>query len=306
MKMDAVPSQVYYPSEVNAGQRAINNQLSTPKIQMCCFEAEMPSGNFADIETGTPMATGQPEEFCCSPNERYLRGFSDIQPNSFNLMNSIDQATVDQNFYEFSGAIRTEIGTIPDNETLNAIEADVRTFETSVKEALDSFANELLSLVQEQTNLFTMAFEGLISAISGHFNSDDSLPAVEVPDDDGTPAAEVADGGGISVAEIPDDDSNPVAEVSDSGIAGVVADSATTGPQPFNFDEFEMNLREKFTAALDELLKRFREATSVQADFVAKTNGAAFASITENYDQIMESTHSNNQVSEGGAFITSA
>ena len=306
MRMDAVRSQVYYPPEVNAGQGAINNQLSTSKNQMCCFGAEMASGNFADIETGTPMATGQSEEFCCSPNERYLRGFSDIQPNSFNLMNSIDQATVDQNFYEFSGAIRTEIGTIPDNETLNAIEADVRTFETSVKEALDSFANDLLSLFQEQTNLFTMAFEGLISAISGHFNSDDSLPAVEVPDDDGTPAAEVADGGGISVAEIPDDDSNPVAEVSDSGIAGVVADSATTGPQPFNFDEFEMNLREKFTAALDELLKRFREAMSVQADFVAKTNGAAFASITENYDQIMESTHSNNQESENGTFTTSA
>jgi hypothetical protein len=295
MKMDAVPSQVYYPSEVNAGQRAITNQLSTPKIQTCCFEAEMASGNFVDNETGTPMATRQPEEFCCSPNERYLRGFSDIQPNSFNVMNSIDQATVDQNFDEFSGAIRTEIGTIPDNETLNAIEADVRTFETSVKEALDSFANELLSLVQEQTNLFTMAFEGLISAISGHFNSDDSLPAVEVPDDGSTP-----------VAEIPDDDSNPVAEVSDSENAGVVADSATTGPQPFNFDEFEMNLREKFTAALDELLKRFREATSVQADFVAITNGGAFASITENYDQIMESTHSNNQESENGTFTTSA
>ena len=57
MKMDAVHSQVYYPPEVNAGQRAINNQLSTPKIQMCCFEAEMPSGNFVDNETGTSMAT---------------------------------------------------------------------------------------------------------------------------------------------------------------------------------------------------------------------------------------------------------
>jgi len=306
MRMDAVPSQVYYPPEVNAGQGAINNQLSTSKNQMCCFGAEMASGNFADIETGTPMATGQPEEFCCSPNERYLRGFSDIQPNSFNVMNSIDQAAVDQNFDEFSGAIRAEIDTIPDNETLNAIEADVRTFETSVKEALDSFANDLLSLVQEQTNLFTMAFEGLISAISGHFNSDDSLPAVEVPDDDVTSVAEVPDGDGISVAEVPDDDSNPVAEVSDSENAGVVADSATTEPQPFNFDEFEMNLREKFTAALDELLKRFREATSVQADFVAITNGAAFASITENYDQIMESTHSNNQESENGTFTTSA
>ena len=317
MRMDAVPSQVYYPPEVNAGQGGINNQLSTSKNQICCFGAEMASGNFADIEPGTPMATGQPEEICCSSHERYLRGFSDIQPNSFNVMNSIDQAAVDENFDEFSGAIRAEIDTIPDNETLNAIEADVRTFETSVKEALDSFANDLLSLVQEQTNLFTMAFEGLISAISGHFNSDDSLPAVEVPDDDGTPAAEVPDGDGISVAEVPgddsipaaevpDDDSNPVAEVSDYEIAGVVADSATTGPQPFNFDEFEMNLREKFTAALDELLKRFREATSVQADFVAKTNGGAFASITENYDQIMESTHSNNQESENGTFTTSA
>jgi hypothetical protein len=295
MKMDAVPSQVYYPSEVNAGQRAITSQLSSSKNQMCCFEAEMASGNFVDNETGTPMATIQPEELCCSSNERYLRGFSDIQPNSFNVMNSIDQATVDENFDEFSGAIRTEIGTIPDNETLNAIEADVRTFETSVKEALDSFANELLSLVQEQTNLFAMAFEGLISAISGHFNSDDSLPAVEVPGDGSTP-----------VAEIPDDDSNPVAEVSDSENAGVVADSATTGPQPFNFDEFEMNLREKFTAALDELLKRFREATSVQADLVAITNGGAFANITENYDQIMESTHSNNQVSENRTITTSA
>ncbi len=306
MRMDAVPSQVYYPPEVKAGQGAINNQLSTSKNQICCFGGEMASGNFADIETGTPMATRQPEEFCCSSHERYLRGFSNIQPNSFNVMNSIDQAAVDQNFDEFSGAIRAEIGTIPDNETLNAIEADVRTFETSVKEALDSFANDLLSLVQEQTNLFTMAFEGLISAIGGHFNSDDSLPAVEVPDDDGTPAAEVPDGGAISVAKVPDDDSNSVAEVSDSGIGGVVADSTTTGPQPFNFDEFEMNLREKFTAALDELLKRFREATSVQADFVATTNGGAFTSITENYDQIMENTHSNNQESENGTFMTSA
>ncbi len=306
MKMDAVAMQAYRPLDLYPRQGAINNQQSTPTNQMCCFEAEMASGNFTVDETETPAATGQPEEFFCSCCQAHLSGFSDIQQNSFAAMNYVDPAAVDENFGEFANSIRTEIGTIPDNETLNAIEADVRTFETSVKEALDSFANDLLSLVQEQTNLFTMAFEGLISAIGGHFNSDDSLPAVEVPDDDGTPAAEVPDGGAISVAKVPDDDSNSVAEVSDSGIGGVVADSTTTGPQPFNFDEFEMNLREKFTAALDELLKRFREAASVQADFFANENGTAIGRIAENYDQMMASTDLKNQVSENKTITTSA
>jgi hypothetical protein len=292
MKMDAVPMQAYRPLDLYPRQGAINNQQSTPTNQMCRFEAEMASGNFTVDETETPAATGQPEEFFCSCCQAHLSGFSDIQQNSFAAMNYVDPAAVDENFGEFANSIRTEIGTIPDNEILNTIESDIRAFEASVKEALDNFANDLLSLVQDQTNLFSMAFEGLINAISGQFNSDDSLPAVEVAED-----------GTKSVAEVLDKDGNPVTAIPDNG---EVDDSVATGPEPFNYDKFEMNLREKFIAALDELLKRFREAASVQADFFANENGTAIGRIAENYDQMMANTDLNNQVSENKTITTSA
>ncbi len=232
-------------------------------------------------------------------------------------MNYVDPAAVDEHFGNFADSIRTEIGTIPDNEILNTIEADIRAFESSVKEALDNFANDLLNLFQDQTQLFTMAFDGLINAISGQFNNDGSIPGAEVPDDDGTPAAEVPDGDGISVAkapgddsiptaQVPDDNSTAVGEIPDTGNVGDVDDSGAIGIEPFNYDEFEMNLREKFIAALDELLKRFREAASVQADFFANENGTAIGRIAENYEQMMASTDSNNQVSENRTVTTSA
>ncbi len=295
MKMDAVPMQAYRPLDLYPRQGAINNQQSTPTNQMCRFEAEMASGNFTVDGTETPAATSQPEESFCSCCQAHLSGFSNIQQNSFAAMNYVDPAAVDENFGNFADSIRTEIGTIPDNEILNTIESDIRAFEDSVKEALDNFANDLLSLVQDQTNLFSMAFEGLINAISGQFNSEDSLPAVEVAED-----------GAKLVTEVLDEDGNPVTAIPDTGNVGDVDGSVATGPEPFNYDEFEMNLREKFIAALDELLKRFREAASVQADFFANENGTAIGRIAENYDQMMASTDLNNQVSENKTFTTSA
>ena len=306
MKMDAVPMQAYRPLDLYPGQGAINNQQSTPTNQMCCFETEMASGNFAAVETETPAATGQPEEFFCSCYQGHLRGFSDIQQNSFAAMNYVDPAAVDEHFGNFADSIRTEIGTIPDNEILNTIEADIRAFESSVKEALDNFANDLLNLFQDQTQLFTMAFDGLINAISGQFNNDGSITGAEVPDGDGISVAKAPGDDSIPTAQVPDDNSTAVGEIPDTGNVGDVDDSGAIGIEPFNYDEFEMNLREKFIAALDELLKRFREAASVQADFFANENGTAIGRIAENYEQMMASTDSNNQVSENRTVTTSA
>ena len=118
-----------------------------------------------------------------------------------------------------------------------------------------------------------MAYDELITAISGNFNNDESNTTGEIPDIE-----------------------NP----------GDSADLTATDPQPFNFDEFEMKLREKFIATLDELLKKLKETTYAQDDLAAKGNGAAYTSLSKNYDQMMASTISNNQSHERETFITVA
>ena len=67
-----------------------------------------------------------------------------------------------------------------------------------------------------------------------------------------------------------------------------------------------MKLREKFITVLDELFNGLRQAMSVQDGFDAQGNGSAFASIAENYDQMMASTNSNNLRPEHETFMTSA
>jgi hypothetical protein len=275
MKMNAVHSQVCYPLEVNARQRTINNQRSTQKNQMCCFETEIAPGNFSANGTETPMATGQPEEVFCTFHERHFRGFEDMHHhnNSFAIMNNFDPPAVEEIVGKVADSIRSELDTIPDNNTLNTIEANIRNFETTVKEALDNFTKGLLNLVQDQTKLFDPASDELTNANSGFINNDDSNPEAEIPDSENT---------------------------------GDVADTATTSPQPFKFDEFEMKLKEKFFVAWDELIKGLREARDVRDNFVAKGNGAAYASFSGNYEQLMESAISNNHSSEHETFTTSA
>jgi len=275
MKMDAVHPQ-YYPAEVNTRQITMNNQLSTQKNQMPCFQADIAPGYFGTDGTERPMAIGQPEEVIYTSPQKYFRGYADFchHHNSCYGMNNFDPPAVDENFGKFTDSIRSEIGTIPDNDALNAIEADITKFETSVKEALDNFTSGLLNIVQDQTNLINLAYDELKNAISGYFNTDDK--------------------------------SDPVAAIPEAENTSDGVDSATTDPQLFKFDEFEMKLREKFMAALDELFNGLREVMSVQDGFVAQGNGAAFASIAENYDQMMESTNSNKPTSADGTFMTSA
>jgi len=62
----------------------------------------------------------------------------------------------------------------------------------------------------------------------------------------------------------------------------------------------------KFIATLDELLKGIRETTYVQDNFVTKGNGAAYASLSKNYDQMMASTISNNHGLKRETFIALA
>ncbi len=275
MKMDAVHPQ-YYPAEVNAGQRTMNNQLSTQKNQMRCFQTDIAQGYIGTDETDPPMATGQPEEVIWTSHQRDFRGYADFCHHHHSCcgMNNFDPPAVEENFGKFAGSIRSEIDTIPDNDTLNALEADIINFETSVKEAMDNFTSGLLNIVQDQTKLFNLAYDELKNAISGYFNTDD--------------------------------ESDPVAAIPETENIGEGVDSATTDPQLFKFDEFEMKLREKFIAALDELFNGLREVMYVQDGFVAQGNGAAFASIAENYDQMMESTNSNKLGSANGTFMTSA
>ena len=274
MKMDAVHPQ-YYPTEVHARQRTMSDQPSTQKNQMCRFETEIARENFSFNGAETAMPEGQPEEVICTFHQRDFRAYADFchQQNSCYGMNNFDPLTVEENFGQFADSIRSEINTIPDNDTLNAVETDIKNFETSVKEALENFTNGLLNIVQDQSKLFSLAYDELINAISGYFNNDDS---------------------------------NPVAEITTTENSGDGVDVATTDPQLFKFDEFEMTLREKFIAALDELFNGLRQAISVQDGFDAQGNGAAFASVAENYDQMMESTNSNNLRPKHETFITSA
>ncbi len=51
--------------------------------------------------------------------------------------------------YIHADSIRSEIDTIPDNDTLNALEADIINFETSVKAAMHNFTSGLLNIVQD-------------------------------------------------------------------------------------------------------------------------------------------------------------
>ena len=275
MKMDAVHPQ-YYPAEVNTRQITMNNQLSTQENQIPRFQADIAPGYFGTDGTEPPMAIGQPEEVIYTPHQKYFRGYADFchHHHSCYGMNNFDPPAVAENFDKFTDSIRSEIDTIPDNDTLNAIEADIINFETSVKDALDNFTSGLLNIVQDQTKLFNLAYDELKNAISGYFNTDD--------------------------------ESDPVAAIPETENIGEGVDLATTDPQLFKFDEFEIKLREKFIAALDELFNGLKEAMSVQDGFVAQGNGAAFASIAENYDQMMESTNSDKQASANGTFMTSA
>ena len=274
MKMDAVHPQ-YYPAEVNTRQITMNNQLSTQENQMPRFQADIAPGYFGTDGTDPPMAIGQPEEVIYTSHQKYFRGYADFchHHNSCYGMNNFDPPAVDENFGKFTDSIRSEIDTIPDNDTLNAIEADIINFETSVKDALDNFTSGLLNIVQDQTNLINQAYDELKNAISGYFNKDDSDPVAAIPETENI---------------------------------GEGVDSATTDPQLFKFDEFEIKLREKFMAALDELFSGLKAAMSAQDGFVTQGNGGVFASLAENYDQMMESTNSNKLTSANGTFITSA
>ena len=274
MKMDAVHPQ-YYPAEVNTRQVTMNNQLSTQENQMGCFQANIAPGYFGTDGTEPPMTIGQPEEVIYTSHQKYFRGYADFchHHNSCYGMNNFDPPAVDESFGKFTDSIRSEIDTIPDNDTLNAIEADILNFETSVKDALDNFTSGLLNIVQDQTNLINQAYDELKHAISGYFNNDDSDPVAAIPETE-------------NISE------------------GV--DSATTDPQLFKFDEFEIKLREKFMAALDELFSGLKAAMSAQDGFVTQGNGGVFASLAENYDQMMESTNSNKLTPANGTFITSA
>lgn len=262
MKMEAAYSQILYPTEVNARQRSINHQRSAQENQMCCFDTLLDSGDFRTNGGEKPMAAGQPEEVICNFHERDFMGFANIchRHNSFDVMNYVDPAAVKENFSNFTNSVKSEIDTIPGDDALNAIETDIRNFETSVKETLDNFTNELLNFVQDQTKLFNIAYDKLINAISGYVNSYDSDPEAELPDIDNT---------------------------------GDVADSATADSRSFKFEEFEIKFREKFIAALDELLNELKEATYVQDNFIAKGIGTAYENYSGNYDQMMESNNSN-------------
>ena len=224
MKMTALQSQVCYPLEVNAERRSSNNHLSRQNNQMCCFETEMVSGNFTTNGIGTTMATGQTEEASCTFSERHLLRFEDRthRQYAFDGMNNINPPAVEDDFAKFTDSIRSEINTIPYTDSLNAVEGDIRNFETSAKEAMDDFTDGLMNLVQDQMELINLAYDELITAINGSFNNGDN---------------------------------NPVAEIAEIEKNGDGADPAATIPQPFDFGEFEMKLREKFIAALDELLK---------------------------------------------------
>ena len=274
MKMDAVHPQ-YYPADVNTRQITMNNQLSTQENQMGCFQADIVPGYFGTDGTEPPMTIGQPKEVIYTSHQKYFRGYADFchHHNSCYRMNNFDPPAVDENFGKFTDSIRSEIDTIPDKDTLDAIEADIINFETSVKDALDNFTSGLLNIVQDQTNLINQAYDELKHAISGYFNNDDSDPVAAIPETENI---------------------------------GEGVDSATTDPQLFKFDEFEIKLREKFMAALDELFNGLKRAMSAQDGFVTQGNGGVFASLAENYDQMMESTNSNKLTPANGTFITSA
>ena len=340
MKITAFESQVYYPLEVSAERRASNNQLSTQNNQIGCFETEMVSGNFSANGVRTTMTVGQTDEALCTFSERHLMGFTNMphRQYAFDGMNNFNLPTVEEKTAKFAEPIRTEIGTIPDNDSLNTVEVDIRNFETSAKEALDDFTDGLLNLVHDQMEFINLACDELINAISGNFNKSDSNTIAEIPD--------IANTGDLTDPVVPapqafnfdkierllnliqdqaklinlaydelitaisgnfnNDESNTVAEIPDIENPGDSANPTATASQLFNFDEFEMKLREKFIAALDELLKGIKETIYVQNNLVAKGNGAACASLSKNYDQMMESIVSNNHGSVRETFKTLA
>ena len=275
MKMDALNSQICYPLGVNSGLRATNSQLSTQKNQIGGFETEIATSNWDGTRNETPPATGQPEEIICTFHERHRRGFADFHHghHSVDLMNSFNPPIFEENFGKFADSIRSGIDTIPDSGARTAIEGEITNFETSIKETLDNFTNEFRSLVQDQAELFNGAFEQLINAISGYFNNDGVDPTVETADNE---------------------------DIVDS------TDLTATDPQTFKFEEFEINLREKFIAALDEFLKKLKETAWGQEDFAAQANGAAYPSYSENYEQIMAITNSYNHGSGNETFTTLA
>jgi len=275
MKMDAFNSQICYPLGPNSDLRATNSQLSTQNNQIGGFETEIATSSLDATGNETPLETGQPEEIICTFHERHCRGFADFHHghHSVDLMNNFNPPPVGENVDKFADSIRSGIDTIPDSDTRTAIEGEITNFETSVKETLENFTNEFRNLIQDQTELFNTAFEQLINAISGYFENDGVDPSTETAGNE---------------------------NIVDS------TDLTATDPQTFKFEEFEINLRDKFIAALDEFLKNLKETAWVQEDFAAKANGAAYPSYSENYEQMMAITNSNNHGSGHETFMTLA
>jgi hypothetical protein len=275
MKMDALPSQVYYTHEANAGQRTLNAQLSTQQNRLPCFEAEIASQNFAANLDETTAATGQPEDITYTFLERPCRCFSGLRHHdiSFDAAHDSNPMTAEENFNIFADSIRSEMDTIPNVNTPSEIQASITNFETTIKETLDNFKSDLLNLVQEQTELFNRAFDQLMTSISANFSDDDAVPAAETTEIDA-----IVDNDGVT----------------------------KEAPQPFKFEEFEMKLREKFAAALDEFFKRLEETAWVRENFNTQPGGVAYPNFNTNYDQIMAGTGPKSNGSEQGAFMTSA
>ncbi len=276
MKMDAAYSLNYYPTDVNVKPYAMNYQQSSQENQMCCFETMIPSGNFSAIEKEDPMSTGQPQDVVCCLHERDFMDIANIcnRHNLFNAMNNTDSAAVDENLSGFTESVKSEIDTIPVDNPLSTFETDIRNFEHSVKEALDSFTNELLNIVQDQTKLFDTAYNELINAISGYFKGDDIDPVAE---------------------ELP-------------GIknTGDVAESPTTNSQAFKFEEFEITFREKFMAALDELLNGLKKNMHVYDDFDDEGVAKGYPSYSGNYAHMQEVTNPDNHGSDHETFTVLA
>jgi hypothetical protein len=273
MKIDAAYAQIYYPAEVRAGQRSMSYQRPSQENQICCFEM-IDSGNFSAIGNEKPMAIGQPQDVGYCYHDRHFMDFTSTcrRHHSFSAVNNIDSAAVEDSFSSFTGLVKSEIDTIPGSNALSAIETDIRNFEISVKAALDNFTDDLMTLVQNQTELFDQAYTELVSAISGYFDRHGSDSASELSD------------------------------IENTGDAG---ESATTNARSFNFEEFEIKFRETFMTALDELLKSLKEATYIRNDAVAEGSGQGHVGNSGNYAQLMESTHSSNDESDHGTFAIS-
>jgi hypothetical protein len=108
------------------------------------------------------------------------------------------------------------------------------------------------------------------------------------------------------IVNIKNAENNSIAEIPNIENLGDGVEPATTDPQPFNFDAFEIKSLEKFTALLDEVLNELKETTYVQGNFLSNATGVTYTSSFGIYDQMMASTISNNHNSERLKFKTLA